>query len=203
MPKRRSVRAQLVGGQQFRREALFPEQLAHEPECCALVAAALHQHIENFALVIDGAPQVHPLAGDANHHLIEVPPVARAWAGPPKPSGEPGPKFQNPPPHSFIRNLQASLGQKLLDVAVAQGKPEIKPDRVLDDQRREAMSAIGGLIHAGNLPSAIGPDVISVTLPLRQRRTVTGWTPITFPSFSDDTRKRCMSVRSSSGDMRA
>jgi hypothetical protein len=42
-----------------------------------LVAAALNQHVENLALVIDGAPQVHPLARDANDHLVEVPPVAR------------------------------------------------------------------------------------------------------------------------------
>jgi hypothetical protein len=56
MPKSGSVRAQLIGRQGFRREALFPEQLAHQPECRALVAAALHQHIENLALVINGAP---------------------------------------------------------------------------------------------------------------------------------------------------
>src|SRR5437763_3236376 len=67
MPKRGAVRAQLVGRQQFRREAVLPEQLAHQPECRVLVAAALHQHIENLALVIDGAPQVHPFACDASH----------------------------------------------------------------------------------------------------------------------------------------
>src|SRR5207248_10949394 len=102
MPKRGSVRAQLVGRQQFRREAVLPEQLAHQPECRVLVAPALHQHIANLALMIDGAPQVHPFAVDANHHLIEVPPVARSWAAPPKPAGEPRPELQNPPPHRFI-----------------------------------------------------------------------------------------------------
>src|SRR3954454_23587498 len=166
MPKRGAVRAQLVGRQQFRREALLPEQLAHQPECRVLVAAALHQHIENLALVIDGAPQVHPVAGDANHHLIEVPPVARSWAAPSKPAGGPGAELQTPPPHRFIGNLQASLGQKLLDVAVAQGEPQIKPDRVLDDRRREAMSAIGALIHPGILPCrATRSNPISVTMP--------------------------------------
>src|SRR5436305_1446968 len=59
--------------------------------------------------------------------------------------------FTFSPSHGFIGNLQAPLGQKLLDVAVAQGKPEIKPDRVLDDYRRKAMSAVGELIHAGSL----------------------------------------------------
>src|SRR4030088_595415 len=93
MPECSSVGAELVGRQQFRHEALFPEQLAHQPECRALVAAALNQHVENLALVIDGAPQVHPLARDANDHLVEVPPVARAWAAPSQLSCDPGPEF--------------------------------------------------------------------------------------------------------------
>jgi len=58
MSKSGSVRAQLVSRQQFRHDAVFPEQLAHQPECGALVTAALNQHVENLALVIDGAPQI-------------------------------------------------------------------------------------------------------------------------------------------------
>ena len=56
MPQGRAVRAELVGDQQLRREALFPEQLAHQPDRRALVAPPLNQHVEDFALVIDGAP---------------------------------------------------------------------------------------------------------------------------------------------------
>ena len=63
VPKRGSVRAQLVSRQQFRRETVFSEQLSHQPERRTLVAAALNQDVENLALVIYGAPQVHPLAG--------------------------------------------------------------------------------------------------------------------------------------------
>jgi hypothetical protein len=69
MPKCRAVRTQLVGDQQFRREALLLEQLAHQPQRSALVASALNQHIQDLALVVDGAPQIHPPAGDPNHHL--------------------------------------------------------------------------------------------------------------------------------------
>jgi hypothetical protein len=61
--------------------------------------------------VIDGAPQGHPLAGDANDHLVEVPPVARTWARPSKPVGKPGPELENPAPHRFLGNIKASLGQ--------------------------------------------------------------------------------------------
>jgi hypothetical protein len=95
VPEGRSVGVQLVGDQQFRREALFPDQLAHQPERRALVASALNQHIENLTLMIDGAPQVHPLAGDADDHLVQVP-IARAWAAPPQPSCNRGPELQNP-----------------------------------------------------------------------------------------------------------
>src|SRR5258707_1862055 len=142
MPECSSVGAKFVGRQQFRHKALFPEQLAHQPECRALVAAALNQHVENFALVIDGAPQVHPLARDANDHFVEMPPVARAWAGVSEPARKTGPELQNPAPHRLIGNLQASLGQELLNVAVAQCESEIEPNCVLDHRRREAVPAI-------------------------------------------------------------
>src|SRR5580658_6819206 len=48
MPERCPVGAELVGGQQFRREAQFPQELTHQPKGRALVASALHQHIEDL-----------------------------------------------------------------------------------------------------------------------------------------------------------
>src|SRR5215472_4112892 len=60
-PECGGVRAQLVGDQQFRHKALLLEQVAHQPQRRPSIAPALNQHIENLALVIDGAPQVHPL----------------------------------------------------------------------------------------------------------------------------------------------
>src|SRR3979490_1036198 len=79
--------------------------------------------------------------------------IARPWAAPPQLSCDPGPEFQNPAPHRLIGNLQAALGEEILNVAVAQCEPEIKPDRVLDDGRREGMWGVGGEpLHAGSLP---------------------------------------------------
>ena len=54
--ERAGVRAQLVGDQQFRRETLFLQQFAHQPQRRPTVASALDQHVENLALIIDGAP---------------------------------------------------------------------------------------------------------------------------------------------------
>jgi hypothetical protein len=55
-PERRGIGAQLIGDQQFRREALFLEQLAHQPQRRSSVASALNQHVEDLTLVIDGTP---------------------------------------------------------------------------------------------------------------------------------------------------
>ena len=93
--------------------------------------------------MIDGAPQVHPLAGDPNDHLVKVPSIARAWTAAPQIARDHGTEFQHPAPHCFVGHVEPALGQEILDVAVAQGEPEVQPDRVLDDRRREAMSAIG------------------------------------------------------------
>src|ERR1700694_3644881 len=90
-PEGRAGGAEPVGRQQFRRETLFLEELAHQPECRPLVAPALNQHVENLALVIDGAPQVHPFASNPDHHLVEVPSIARPWAPPPQLSCNRGP----------------------------------------------------------------------------------------------------------------
>jgi hypothetical protein len=80
LPENRAVGAQLVGDQQLRCEALFLEQLAHPPECRLRISPTLNKHVENLALVVDGAPQVHPLPGDPDDHLVEVTARARACA---------------------------------------------------------------------------------------------------------------------------
>jgi len=77
MPDCRAVGAQLLSHQQFRGKALLFEPLAHQPERCARVAAALNEHIKDLALVVDGTPQIHRSARDPNHHFVEMPSVAR------------------------------------------------------------------------------------------------------------------------------
>jgi len=76
-PERRGVGAQPVGDQQFGHETLLLEQLAHQPQRRPGVAPALNQHVKHLALVVDGAPQIHPLTGDPHHHLVQVPAIAR------------------------------------------------------------------------------------------------------------------------------
>ena len=77
LPECRAVGPQLVGHQQFRYKPLLSEKLAHQPQRRPAVAATLDQHVEDFAFMVDGTPKVHPLAGDPNNHLVQVPLIAR------------------------------------------------------------------------------------------------------------------------------
>src|SRR5436305_2013188 len=77
MPERGTVRAQLIGGHPPRCETLFSQQLAHQPDCRTAVSPALKQHIEDLAFVVDRAPEMHPFAGNPDHHLVKMPAIAR------------------------------------------------------------------------------------------------------------------------------
>jgi hypothetical protein len=48
--------------QQFRRETLLLEQLAHQPQRRPGVASALDQHVKDLAFVVDDPPQYIPSA---------------------------------------------------------------------------------------------------------------------------------------------
>ena len=72
----------------------FLRSFAHQPDCRPLVAPALNQHVENLTLVIDGAPQVHPFAGNPDHHLVEVPSIARRGRHRRNFRAIPGPNFK-------------------------------------------------------------------------------------------------------------
>src|SRR5438045_9591307 len=78
MPEGSAVRPQLVGRDLFRRKAPLAQQLAHEPDSCPLVPSALNQDLEDLALMIDRAPQVHMPAGDPDDHFVEMPAITRS-----------------------------------------------------------------------------------------------------------------------------
>jgi hypothetical protein len=127
-------------------------------------------------LVIDGAPQIRPLAGDAHYHLVQVSAIARPRATLAQPSRDRGAEFQHPSPHRFIRDVEPSFGRELLDIAIAQGEAEIEPDRVLDDLGREAMAAVAERAHADILSDTpLASDPVSVTMPGSETAGIREW----------------------------
>src|ERR1700720_1680302 len=71
MPEGSVVGAQLVGCHPGRREALFAEQLAHQPDRRRSVSTTLDQDLEDLALVVAGTPQIHLLARDPDNHFVD------------------------------------------------------------------------------------------------------------------------------------
>jgi len=69
-----------------------------------------------------------------------MPSVAWPRATPAQPSGYHRSELQHPTPHRFVGEVEPTLGEQFLDIAVAQD--EAKPNRVLDNRRRKAVAAI-------------------------------------------------------------
>jgi hypothetical protein len=57
------------------------------------------------------------------------------------------PEMVHPAAHGLKGHQDPTFSQQILDVTEAQGEPDIKPDRLLDDFGREAVAAIADLGH--------------------------------------------------------
>src|ERR1019366_9145831 len=77
--RRRYLRADSFSGSQFIRDelvwdkAIFLQQLAHKFKRRPLVLPALDQHIEHFALGVDGAPKIDHAAADFQIDFVQMP----------------------------------------------------------------------------------------------------------------------------------
>jgi len=99
-------------------------------------------------LTIDSRPQGHTFALDRDHHyLVHVPEVTWSRSQPTQVASKGRAKFENLLPDRLIGDLQPPPDQEFLHIPVTQGEPEIKPDRVPDDLRRELVPAIGDGLH--------------------------------------------------------
>ncbi len=56
------------------------QELAKEATRCALVAPLLHQNIDDFAILIDRAPQILQLATNLDQHFVQMPMIAKLAA---------------------------------------------------------------------------------------------------------------------------
>ena len=101
LPESRAVRAQLVCDQQLRCEACFLSSCASAGVPPAYRAGA-ERACRGFALMVDGAPPVHPPPSDPNDHLVEVPSRAGACAALPQLARDQRAEFQHPAPHRLI-----------------------------------------------------------------------------------------------------
>src|SRR5271155_342505 len=58
------------------------------------------------------------------------------------------PEMIHPASDCFVRNCNSALREQIFDVTKAEREPEIKPDRLVNDLRREPISGIADFRHA-------------------------------------------------------
>ncbi len=103
----------------------FPEEFQRSPA----IPCLCHETLQHLALVIDGPPQVMPLAVDLHEDLVQVPsPVARTHAldpALPDLGGDHRPEPVPPEPHRLMANIDAPFVQKILDIPERERKLDI------------------------------------------------------------------------------
>ena len=73
----RAVGSEFVGDHHTGCLTLSFEKLSHKTFSCLGITAALHQHIENKAILINGPPQPVLFAADGDDDFIEIPFIAK------------------------------------------------------------------------------------------------------------------------------
>ncbi len=111
MPEGSAVGAQLIRDHLFWREPLLSHQLAHELDGRALVPSALNQDLEDLALVVDGTPQIHMLAGDPDDHFVEMPAITRSRTAPPQSPSDRRSEFEHPTANALVGDVEPTLGE--------------------------------------------------------------------------------------------
>jgi hypothetical protein len=74
--------------------------------------------------------------------FINVERIAVASVFPLQPSGVYSSEFDTPKSDCFSTDGDASFGEEVFDISMTEVEPEIEPDSIADDIRRESMASI-------------------------------------------------------------
>lgn len=125
------------------------------------IPGALHQQIQDIDILIHSPPEIVTLAVDGQQHFIHV--LFAVWPGTPATEliGIRLPKLAAPLPNRFISHRDVACKQEVFDIATAEAEPEIQPDRMADNLRREAtiLVRVGWrcCFHAASMPHRAEP----------------------------------------------
>ena len=99
-------------------------------------------------------------------HLAQMPASIGMRPVPAKITGNQPAELQKSAAYPLVRDVDATLGQQILDITKRQREPGIEPDRVLDDHRRKAMSLEGYRGHSATLKrQCIHGQPLNVSMP--------------------------------------
>ena len=140
MPNGGAIGTELVSRNPRWREALLLQQLSQQAPGRLGASPWLDEEIQNLPFISHGASKPMFAASDFDDHLIQMPARARLRAASTKIARDQAAKIQEPSADSFIRNVDAPLGEHFFHVTEGQRKAGIEPDRMHDDWRRKAMA---------------------------------------------------------------
>jgi len=149
----RTVGPKPIGDDGVRQVSLPFQQPAQEFEGRLPVTPWLNDDVKNFALVVDGTPEVVDLAADPDEDLVQMPASRRPWPALSNPSGIDAAELERLPAHRLVGGVDATLGEQVLDIAIAQGEPKVEPNRMLDDRGRKPVTGVGWAAHDAAYPA--------------------------------------------------
>lgn len=107
------------------------------------IAAALNQHVEDEAILINCPPQPMFLAANGDDDLVEVPFAAKPSGGSPADFASQVPtEFFHPETHGLVRNDDPTRCQQIFDHAETEGKAKIEPHGLGNHLCREPVATI-------------------------------------------------------------
>src|SRR5271166_3559424 len=143
-----AVGPKIIRDQSIRNDGVFPQKFAHQFQRGVLVALGLDQHIQNLALGVDGAPQVNHAPIDFQIDLVEMPSRMRFQAALSQVGRNHRSEMVHPTPNRLVRHRHSAFGQQILDVAQAEGEPEVEPYCLVNDFGRETIPGVADFLHS-------------------------------------------------------
>ena len=140
------VAAQFVRDQSARLTALPLQQRPEEALGCMPIAPGLDEDVDHVAVLVNGTPEILPLALDVHEEFVQVPGVAQASLPSPERPGVRRTECPTPLPNGLVGHGDAPLCQEIFGVSETQTKAVVKPDGVADDQRGKAVSVVAGAL---------------------------------------------------------
>ena len=129
-----------VGDDGLGHEALVLEQFPEQFQRSFLVPAFLDKDIENLALPIDRPPHIHPLAREADDHLVEMPHAIGPVTPLPNVGGDGGSELVAPASDSLVGYVDAAFRDQIFDISQAHRETVIEPDGLPDNVGMKAMT---------------------------------------------------------------
>ena len=118
------------------------QEFSHQLERRLAVSPWLNQDVQDLAFAVHGTPDVQLSAVDGDEHFVEMPPHVRPRPSSSQLAGNDGAELQSPTADRLVGHVDTTLGEHVLDVAVAQSEAEIEPDGLLDDDARIAVAVV-------------------------------------------------------------